>query len=133
DSGAYTLAESGPTGYTSSGWTCIGAATSTATSVNLVPGENATCTINNTAIRPTLTLIKTVANQAGGTAVVTDWTLSATGPPPITGLSGQPAITRAPVNAGTYTLPEANGPAGYTASPWICTGATSSTGTTVEV
>ena len=54
--------ETGPTGYTASGWSCTGAATSTATSVDLAPGENATCTITNTAIAPTLTLVKTVVN-----------------------------------------------------------------------
>ena len=101
--------------------------------MDLAPGENATCTINNTAIRPTLTLVKTVVNQAGGTADSTEWTLSAAGPTPITGLSGQPAVTAAPVNAGTYDLTEADGPAGYTAGPWVCNGGTSTTGTTVEL
>ena len=33
-----------------------------------------------------------------------------------------PAVTDAPVNAGTYTLSESDGPAGYTACDWSCTG-----------
>ena len=69
NAGTYNLTETGPTGYTASGWTCTGVAVSTATSVTIAPGENAICTINNTAIRPTLTLIKTVTNGNGGTAI----------------------------------------------------------------
>ena len=41
-------------------------------------------------------------------------------------------MTNAAVNAGTYTLSESGGPAGYTASAWSCTGATA-TGSSVPV
>ena len=51
-----------------------------------------------------LTLVKTVTNDNGGTAVPTAWTLAAAGPTPITGATGSRAVTNAPVNAGTYTL-----------------------------
>ncbi len=33
-------------------------------------------------------------------------------------------MTNAPVNAGTYTLSESGGPAGYTAGTWSCTAGT---------
>ena len=71
-----------------------------------------------------LTLVKTVTNDNGGTAVPTAWTLTAAGPTPISGATGSAAVTNAPVNAGTYTLSESGGPAGYTASAWSCTGGT---------
>lgn len=48
DAGTYTLSESvGPAGYTPSDWVCTGATSSTATSVTLANGEDATCTITN--------------------------------------------------------------------------------------
>ena len=40
----------------------------------------ATCTITNDDNAPTLTLVKVVVNDNGGTAVETDSTLTATGP-----------------------------------------------------
>ena len=79
--GTYTLSESGPAGYAASSWTCSGAASSTIGSVTLAEGQNATCTVTNTAIGPQLTLVKVVANgTSGGTAVPGDWTLTGTGP-----------------------------------------------------
>ena len=113
DAGTYTLSEEGPDGYTASSWICVGA-DSTATSVELAPGESATCTITNTAIAPRLTLVKTVDNDNGGTAQPAAWTLSATGPISISGATGSGTVTDAVVQAGTYTLSE-TGPAGYTA------------------
>src|SRR4029077_15786789 len=73
--GTYNLSETGPPGFTASAWSCAGAASSTATSVTLASGNNATCTIINTAVTPTLTLIKTVTNTHGGAATPEDWTL----------------------------------------------------------
>ncbi len=123
--GTYNLSETGPPGYTASPWNCVGG-TGTATSVALALGQSATCTINNTAVPPTLTLRKQVVNTSGGAAVATDWLLSATGPSTIQGRHGQAAVTNAVVTVGTYTLAEAGGPTGYTASQWACTGAASS-------
>ena len=125
--GTYTLTESGPPGYTASAWVCTGGAASTATSVTLAEGQNATCTITNTAIAPELTLVKVVDNgTTGGTALATAWTLSATGPITISGRTGEAAVTGAPVQVGSYALAEAGGPAGYQASAWSCVGGTSS-------
>ena len=68
-----------------------------------------------------LTLEKTVVNDHGGTAVDTDWTLSASsGPTPISGVEGNAAVTNATVLAGTYDLSESLGPTAYTASDWVC-------------
>lgn len=70
--------------------------------------------------RSTLTLIKTVTNDNGGNAVDTDWTLSAIGSSTISGLSRTASTTRTIVSAGTYTLSESAGPAGYTAGIYSC-------------
>ncbi|MEO6956712.1 MAG: hypothetical protein ABI137_08215 [Antricoccus sp.] len=132
--GTYNLSESGgPVGYTPSDWACTGAGASTSSTVTLQDGNNATCTITNTDKPATLTLIKTVTNNNGGTATPADWTLSATGPTTITGVTGTPAVTAAPVTAGSYTLSEAGGPAGYTPSAWTCItpGNPTTTGSTV--
>ena len=69
---------------------------------------------------PKLTLRKVVVNDDGGTAAATDWTLTATGPVTISGVHGDPAVTGAVVQPGTYTLSESPGPSGYTASQWSC-------------
>ena len=61
-----------------------------------------------------------MVNDNGGTAVETDWTLSADGPTRVSGVEGDPAITNAPVDPGDYTLAETDGPAGYTATVWTC-------------
>ncbi len=70
--------------------------------------------------KATLTLLKTVVNDNGGTAQDADWTLSASGPTPISGTEGQTAITAALVDAGQYTLSESAGPSGYSASQYSC-------------
>ena len=93
------------------------------------PGGVVRCTITNTAVSPTLTLVKVVDNgTTGATTPATEWTLSAAGPTPISGATGSPAVTAAPVQVGTYNLAE-SGPTGYTASDWVCTGAATSTTT----
>jgi len=68
----------------------------------------------------TLTLIKTVTNDNGGTAQPADWTLSASGPTPISGASGSGTVTNAAVTQGSYTLSESGGPANYTAGTYSC-------------
>ena len=131
--GTYALTESaGPPGYTPGAWSCTGG-TLTGSSVVVPNGGNVTCTINNNDQPASLTLIKTVTNDNGGTAVPTNWTLTATGPTTgVTGTVGQPPITNRLVTAGSYALSESTGPAGYTPGPWSCTGATV-TGSTVAV
>jgi uncharacterized repeat protein (TIGR01451 family) len=87
-------------------------------------GPTAPVTVTGTALPAHLTLTKTVDNTGGGTALATAWTLSATGPTPISGATGDTAITNAAVGAGTYTLAESGGPSGYTAGTWSCTAGT---------
>ncbi|MBT2748129.1 hypothetical protein J7J64_17030, partial [Lysobacter sp. ISL-42] len=72
-------------------------------------------------IQPRLTLVKTVTNDNGGTAVATAWVLTATGgTTTITGTTGATAVTNASVPVGSYTLSESGGPAGYTAGTYSC-------------
>ncbi|MBD9470841.1 GEVED domain-containing protein [Pseudoxanthomonas sp. PXM01] len=121
--GTYTLAESAtPTGYTASLYSCVknGAAAVSGNSLVLAAGDTATCTITNNDRPATLTLIKAVINDNGGTQPASAWTLSATGPTNISGATGTAAVTNASVNPGTYALAESATPVGYTASPYSC-------------
>ncbi len=67
-----------------------------------------------------LTLVKELITNNGGTAAATDWTLSADGPTPISGASGNTEVTDAEVEPGTYTLSESGGPDGYAAGIYNC-------------
>ncbi|AKS45755.1 conserved repeat domain-containing protein [Octadecabacter temperatus] len=81
-------------------------------------GDDIACTITNSLPSdPVLTLQKTVVNDNDGTAVPSEWTLTATGP---TVLSGATGISGT-VTAGDYSLSEA-GPTGYTQTDLVCTG-----------
>jgi len=79
-----------------------------------------------------ITLVKNVINDNNGSAVVADFPLSAAGATPITGISGQAAVTKAILQPGTYTLSETTLP-GYAASDWVCSGATTAIGGKVEL
>ncbi|MFI2105652.1 hypothetical protein ACH436_20325 [Isoptericola sp. NPDC019693] len=74
---------------------------------------------NRVTCPPMLTLVKEVVNDDGGTATPGDWTLSATGPVEIEGVTGDDSITFASVEAGDYTLAE-DGPEGYDSLGWTC-------------
>ena len=67
-----------------------------------------------------LTLVKEVINDNGGTAVASDWTLTAAGYDPVS------------PDAGTYDLSE-SGPSGYSASDWVCVGGNQTDADTVNV
>ena len=123
NAGTYVLTESGAAtaAYTQGAWSCT-AGTLTGNSLVLASGQTASCTITNND-RPRLTLLKTVVNNSGGTALDTAFTLTATGPVTISGVEGAAAVTNANVNAGTYALTESS-LAGYTASAWSCVGGT---------
>ncbi len=118
----YTLGETGPSGYSASGWTCTGDVKNSGNSITLGLSQSATCTINNDDNAPSLTLIKHVTNDNGGNAATTDWTLSADGPTSISGAGG--VVSGASFEKGTYALSESTGPSGYTAGTWSCTGGT---------
>ena len=134
--GTYTLTESGgPDGFSPSPWVCtkpgIGQSgpvpvTVTDGQVAVGLGENVTCEITNTAVAPTLTLVKVVVNQSGGELAGDDWTLTAepqnlTGQADVTGPGGgEGAVVDQQVRAGTYALSE-SAIAGYEWSSLVCT------------
>jgi uncharacterized repeat protein (TIGR01451 family) len=123
--GTYTLSESnGPAGYTQTGLACTGTADlNPANGLTLAAGENATCTFTNNDDGGLLTLQKTVVNDSGGTALDGAWTLNFSGPASGSGVEGAAAVTSKGVPAGTYTLSESSGPAGYTQTGLVCSGA----------
>ena len=122
--GAYALTESALADYTLQGWTCTSGLSGS--TVTLAADDVVTCTATNTddpVVVPdtaTLTLAKTVVNDEGGTAVDTDFTLTATGPDTITGVEGDASITSAVVAVGAYALTE-SALADYTLQGWVCT------------
>ena len=93
-----------------------------------MPGSPSECTPDG----PSLTLVKKVTNNNGGSAVPANWTLTATGP---TGFSGNgPRVSSgAGFGAGSYDLSESGGPAGYTASDWVCVGGTQDDADTITL
>lgn len=121
DAGTYVLSESGgPDGYEPGEWACVGGE-QVGNQVTLGLGDSATCTIVNDDIAPLLTLEKEVINDDGGSAVDTDFTLSASGPLTVTGPEGHAMVTGIGVLAGTYVLSE-TGPDGYENLGWSCDG-----------
>jgi len=83
DAGAYSVDESGGNpNYTKSlSADCTG---------TIAIGETKTCTITNDDIQPSLTIIKMVVNDHGGTAVSGDWTMDITGIDVSPNWSGEP-------------------------------------------
>ena len=133
EAGTYDLSESGDiSGYRASNWSCSGATILDADTVTITEGSNATCTVTNFDRAPSLTLVKEVINDDGGTASASDWVLSASGP---TGFSGPGPSVESGSNfsAGTYTLSESGGPAGYVGGGWSCNGGNQIDGNTVEI
>ena len=70
-------------------------------------GESKTCTLTNNDQQATITVVKKVINDNGGTAVPSDWTLTAAGYDPVS------------PDAGTYDLSE-SGPANYSLASLTC-------------
>ena len=92
-----------------------------------LPGSPSMCRREGTS----LTLIKESINDDGGDYFPSSWTLTATGP---TGFSGTgPTVFSAEgFLPGTYDLSE-SGPAGYSASAWVCVGGTQVDGDTITL
>ena len=120
NAGSYALSETSVSGYAAGSWVCVGGSQS-GSSIALALGQSATCTITNNDQTAHLKLVKVVVNDNGGSAVANDFTLSASGPTPISGAGG----VESDVNAGSYTLSETS-LWGYTASAWVCVGGTQS-------
>ena len=111
--GTYTLSETVPSGWRLEGVSCDNGVSTTAItdgiSINL-NGEDTTCTFVNTSINtrvPTLTIIKTVVNDDGGTAVAGDFTIdiSATNPSQ-TSIPGSSSGVIITLDAGNYDVTE---------------------------
>ncbi len=139
--GSYSVTEGAVAGYSVTAINCVETTSNSSVnlgnrvaSITLDAGESVTCTFVNTLQQGHLTLQKTVVNDNGGTALDTAWTLSASGPTPISGAEGNTAVTNAAVNAGSYDLSESAGPTGYTnGTTWVCTGGTQNDGDTVTI
>ncbi|MFC1687407.1 CARDB domain-containing protein [Patescibacteria group bacterium] len=107
--GTYTVSEDlPPTGYTQTSVICDGQPTSTVVVEN---GVTKTCTITNDDIAPTLTLIKHVINDDGGTKVVSDFPLFINGSPVTSGVANT-------VSANTLVTATETEDPGYAASVW---------------
>ena len=128
---AIRVTESLPVDYVLTGIACTGTGAGNTTN-NLaagyvdiaaggtVPGAVINCTFTN-AKKPKLTLVKNLVNTGGGTATLGNFTLSAAGPTPISGISGSGTVTSATVLTGAYAMSE-TGVTDYTASAWTCAG-----------
>ncbi len=119
--GTYTLGEVAVPGYSASDYSCVinSAAPVSGNTITLANGDAAICTITNDDDAATLTLRKTVVNNDGGTSGIADFTLTASGPTNISGVTGDPSVTASSVPAGTYTLGEL-AVAGYSAGTYRC-------------
>lgn len=114
--GTYSISETVPAGWSLASSTCT---SGTPASFAVSAGGTVTCIFNDVK-SPTLTLVKTITNDNGGTALATAWTLSASGSTSISGVTGSGAVTGVAVNSGTYTLSESGGQSGYAASLYSC-------------
>jgi hypothetical protein len=128
NAGSHTLSEDGLPGYAMKTW---GGDCNPDGSITLAPGQDATCTLTNDDLAPSLTLVKAVTKDNGGTAVPADWTLTASGPTGFSG-SGDGVSSDVGFDAGTYNLSE-SGPTGYAPSAWVCEGVTQDDADTVTL
>jgi len=64
----------------------------------------------------TLTVVKTVVNDSGGSAVSSNWTMSVAGPTPLSFPGAASPGTTNTVQPGSYTITESGGPSGYSLS-----------------
>ena len=128
--GTYTLGETDLPGYTPTAWTCTngGGGPFATGSVTIATGDApVTCSITNDDEPVSLTIVKTVVNDDGGSAVVDDFAITTSagelvfgaaveGPTDTFTYTAQTLL----VAAGTYTLGETDLP-GYTPTAWTCT------------
>ena len=139
NAGTHTFTEAiNVAGYTPGTWSCTPVAAETVAadggSVVVPLGQNITCTIQNDDQPGSLTIIKHIVNDNGGTKIVGDFGLTSNAGTltPFTSASegtNQTKYTsqKVTVNRGNYTFSE-NDVAGYTEGTWSCT-PTAATGT----
>ena len=101
-----------PAGYTQSTAGTCDNSVGQVTKATLALGENVTCTFVNDDKAPKLTLVKTVINDNGGTAVSGRRTPARP--------AGFDDAGSSASHAGTYDLSESAGPAGYTQTSLTC-------------
>ncbi len=119
----FLISEKDLPGYTEGDWACVdanGLSSSIPTagafdgaSLELKPGSDVTCEITNNDIAPTLTLVKNLTNDDGGSLTVADFDLSIDG----TVVADSTAQT---VDANTAIIISELAIAGYTAGAWSC-------------
>jgi hypothetical protein len=126
--GTYTLSEMEVDGYVPSDWTCDNGDGGPFDdgSVALEFGDDpVTCSITNDDVPPaSLTVVKTVSNDDGGTATVDDFDITTdAGTLTFTSDGGSPTTVYTSdtieVDAGTYSISETD-VAGYAEGTWTC-------------
>lgn len=127
-----TLSELDLPGYTEGTWACadVNALTTTlpatggalSTTVNLAPGSYVNCEITNDDIAPTLTLTKTLINDAGGDLTIADFDVSIDG---VEIVNGAPNTVKSNV---AILISELDLP-GYSEGNWACSDTTGLTST----
>lgn len=115
DAGSYTISETADSGYDAT----ISGDCATDGTITMDIGGVYSCTITNDDIAPTLTLIKYVTNDNGGTKMVADFPLFIDGNAVTSGV----AVV---LNAGAHTASETSDP-GYQPSDWADDCATNGT------
>ncbi|WP_052664543.1 DUF7507 domain-containing protein [Nitriliruptor alkaliphilus] len=110
NAGSHTASESTLPGYAAGSWGGDCAANG---AVSLTVGQNATCVITNTAIAPTLTVVKEVVNDSGGTLGPDDFPLY------LNGASVQHDDPNDVVAGVEYTVSEDQQP-GYAQTGLVC-------------
>jgi len=123
--GVYTLSEANQPGYGASDWVCSGAVVSGGNTIKLKGGDKADCTIVNDDFPfSTLTLVKKVINDGGGSLLESDFTLKFDNGAGTSGsgVTGDTAITNVVVAPGIYDLTESQ-LTGYRLTGIKCDGA----------
>ncbi len=120
---AIAISELDVNGYTEGSWSCVDAnslttglptaGTATGETLTLAPGSAVECTIVNNDIPPTLTLVKTLNNNAGGTMTIADFDISVDGVEVTSGVA-TPVLANAAIEISELDLP------GYTEGNWSC-------------
>jgi len=111
NAGSYTVTESGPSGYTQTGIACVDDNTQQAVAhpVQLALAQSVTCTVTNDDSSASLTVIKHVVNDNGGTKTAPDFTMHVSGTnvssPSFPGNESGTAVT---LNAGNFLVSEGN-------------------------
>lgn len=135
DAGSYLVVEDATTAYTATYANSVNG-NADCNNLSIALGATVTCTITNNDIAPTLTLVKVVDNTGApeeGAASAEDWTLTATGPTTISGVSGSAAVTSATVSAGSYTLSESSISHYAPSTGWVCSGVASQEGSVITL